>query len=181
MRCWEIRTRDMIRHLKQHSMAVTSLQIVADDSCVFSASRDRSILCWDLMQGVRTACLTQRMGGINSIALMTAANEQRGNEEILSVGQEKRISFWHVREPNPLEVVNAGGEQLSIIRSEDGRFYATAGTDCTVRLWEYAQGKLLAEGAGHSDAVRNLAFSPDGRQLVSVGNDGNVLVWNIYA
>ena len=97
------------------------------------------------------------------------------------MGQEKRVSFWHLRAPEPLQVIDIGAEQLCVVTSEDGRFYATAGTDCTVRLWDCAQGNLLVEGTGHSGEVRSLAFSPDGRQLLSVGNDGNVLVWNIYA
>jgi WD40 repeat protein len=179
VRCWELRTREMIRHLKGHAMAVTSLQMAADDSRVFSASRDRSILCWDLMQGVHTATITQRTGGINALALLPP-DERSAQEELVSVGQEKRVSFWHLRAPEPLHVIDIGAEQLCVVTSEDGRFYATAGTDCIVRLWDCAQGNLLVEGTGHSGEVRSLAFSPDGRQLLSVGNDGNVLVWNIY-
>ena len=166
--------------LKGHAMAVTSLQMAADDSRVFSASRDRSILCWDLMQGVHTATITQRTGGINALALLPP-DERSAQEELVSVGQEKRVSFWHLRAPEPLHVIDIGAEQLCVVTSEDGRFYATAGTDCIVRLWDCAQGNLLVEGTGHSGEVRSLAFSPDGRQLLSVGNDGNVLVWNIYA
>ena len=50
-----------------------------------------------------------------------------------------------------------------------------------VKLWAMDSGELLAEGSAHSGHVLSLSFSPDDRQLVSVGEDGNVMVWNVYA
>ena len=58
--------------------------------------------------------------------------------------------------------------------------FATGGNDCVVRLWSFAGAKVIAMGAGHSAPVRSLQFSPDGKQLVSVGEDAAVLVWNIF-
>jgi WD40 repeat protein len=55
---------------------------------VYTASRDRSILCWDLVTGARCGALTQRMGGLNAIAL------HPDNLQLISVGQEKKITFW---------------------------------------------------------------------------------------
>ena len=39
---------------------------------------------------------------------------------------------------------------------------------------------LFSLGEGHSSPIRDLKFSPDGKQLVSVGEDGATLVWNIF-
>ena len=38
----------MLRHFKEHKTAITSLAVGSSDDHVFSSSRDRSILCWDL-------------------------------------------------------------------------------------------------------------------------------------
>ena len=48
-------------------------------------------------------------------------------------------------------------------------------------MWDYATGKKIMDGVGHSGAVRSVAFSPDDRQLISVGEDGCIFVWNVYA
>jgi len=56
----------------------------------------------------------------------------------------------------------------------------SGGADQTLRLWDLASARLLAEGHGHSATIRSVAFAPDGKQLVSCGDDGSILVWNIF-
>lgn len=68
--------------------------------CSRSCSRDRSFLCWDLRNERRITSHVQRMGGINHITL------SKDETQVLTVGQEKRISFWDLREHNPTRVVN---------------------------------------------------------------------------
>ena len=174
VRVWEIKTRQMVLHLKEHKMAVTALQICDADMCVLSSSRDCSILRWDLTRGERVAALRQRMGGINGIVL------QGDGTRLLSVGQDKKVGFWDLRESSVLERLDAGSEQRAIALSPDGRLFATGGADHAVHLWDFDNAMLLARGVGHSGTVRDLMFSPDGKQLVSVADDKNVLIWNVY-
>ena len=164
----------MVLHLKEHKMAVTALQICDADMCVLSSSRDCSILKWDLTRGERVAALRQRMGGINGIVL------QGDGTRLLSVGQDKKVGFWDLRESSVLERLDAGSEQRAIALSPDGRLFATGGADHAVHLWDFDNAMLLARGVGHSGTVRDLMFSPDGKQLVSVADDKNVLIWNVY-
>jgi WD40 repeat protein len=71
------------------------------------------------------------------------------------------------------------GPIFSMAVSPDGRFLATGGIDCMIRIWDMAQGKLLRVLAGHSSYVYGLAWSSDNRTLASAGSwDGTVRVWN---
>jgi WD40 repeat protein len=47
-----------------------------------------------------------------------------------------------------------------------------------VRLWDPANGARLRELAGHDDAINGLAWSPDGTELASGGDDRVVIIWN---
>lgn len=182
VRVWEIRTREMIVHLKQHTMQVSSLVLFDDDSHVVSASRDRTIYLWNLQSETRKASLTQRMGGINAITLLP------DHVQVVSVGQEKSVGYWDLREPAPLAQVPAGHEQYAVAQftpatadgNSDATILASAGVDFIVRIWRFKSGKVVATGVGHSAPVRSLQFSPDGKQLVSVGEDAAILVWNIF-
>jgi len=177
VRVWEIRTREMFLHLKHHKAAVTSLQLFADDTHVLSAGRDRSIYLWDLHAQARAQSYDQRMGAVNCIAI------HPDQTQLLSVGQERKVSFWDLRQTTPVSMIDVGrpsSEQLCVAINREGSMFAAAGVDCTVRLWRLQDATLLCEGSGHSGAVRSLLFSPDSKQLVSVGNDGGILIWNVF-
>lgn len=176
IRLWDIKTREMVSHLKEHNSRVTGLALCSDHVHALSCSRDRCIFVWDLRQEKHVASNVQRMGGINAVAL------HPNNRNMLSVGQEKKVTFWELNKPDPVRMISPAhdGEALCIAVSSNGKVAASGGTDDMVKLWDVATGQLLAEGVGHSGHIYGLKFSPDDRQLVSVGADGNALVWNVY-
>jgi len=92
VRVWEIRSRELISHLKEHTSKVTKVQIFADDIHLLTASRDKSILCWDLKNQKRISNQTLRMGGINCFAISPVDTNQ-----FLSVGQDRKITYWDIR------------------------------------------------------------------------------------
>lgn len=58
VRVWELRTREMVSHLKEHTARVTRLAVFTDDMHVMSVSKDRALLIWDLKAYALTVFLT---------------------------------------------------------------------------------------------------------------------------
>ncbi len=56
---------------------------------------------------------------------------------------------------------------------------AGAGAKNEVYVWNLSEKRQLRTLVGHAKAVRCLAFSPDGRQLLSGGEDKLILLWNV--
>ena len=55
----------------------------------------------------------------------------------------------------------------------------SGGGDKLVKLWHYDEGQCQAVGIGHSGTVTKVVVSPDQRNVVSVGDEGAILIWNI--
>ncbi len=70
------------------------------------------------------------------------------------------------------------GNLLAVRFNPNGKTFATAGSNGTIKLWTLA-GKELAVLTGHQKNVNDLSFSPDGLQLVSVGEDGTWRLWSM--
>jgi hypothetical protein len=68
------------------------------------------------------------------------------------------------------------GEQLSF--SPDSRLLASSDGDA-VHLWEVATGKEVRTFRGHRGDVNSLAFSANGRRLISTSTDSTALLWDL--
>lgn len=52
VRLWELRSRELISHMKEHTQRITDIVIFPDDTAAMTASRDRCIMHWDLREEV---------------------------------------------------------------------------------------------------------------------------------
>ncbi len=60
----------------------------------------------------------------------------------------------------------------------DGRTFATAGEDHTIKLWGSSH-RPLATLVGHVGTINSLAFALGGRLLVTASDDGTVRLWDL--
>ena len=104
---WELRSRELVSHLKEHTMPVTDVALFPDDVHALSCSRDRSLLCWDLRTERRISSHTQRMGGMNAVGV----SDGPSGLSIYTVGQEQKVTQWDLRMPNAVRVVGKSAHE----------------------------------------------------------------------
>ncbi len=66
-------------------------------------------------------------------------------------------------------------------RSHNGTFIATGGTAGVLRVWRFDSSKLVSAVVAHSGNINGVSFTPDDRQILTVGDDGCINVWCLYS
>ncbi|PMB43350.1 hypothetical protein CEN41_13160, partial [Fischerella thermalis CCMEE 5330] len=56
---------------------------------------------------------------------------------------------------------------------------AAGSSDKTTKLWDIASGKVIQTLTGHSNLVKSVVFSPDGKIVASGSNDNTIKLWNV--
>jgi WD40 repeat protein len=83
------------------------------------------------------------------------------------VNKERRIT--HIELSPPLAEGSVGSDYLLV---------CTASGD--LQVWDLAETALVSVGSAHSDEITQARWAPDGKQIVSVGKDACICVWNFY-
>jgi WD40 repeat protein/predicted Ser/Thr protein kinase len=136
------------------------------------------LFLWDLAS--RTVVSTHEMQGTNA-SRFGRTRTFRDGLAVVWGGYDGFLRCW--RRSNSVEVLSAvpahKADFADIVLSADERWFATAGSDQTIKLWDTATLRELMLLQGHDDRVTCLAASPDGQWLASGSVDRTVKLWNI--
>ncbi len=96
------------------------------------------------------------------------------------------IHVWDLASGKEIAALHGHEESTNGLSfSPNGRLLAScsgdyrSNKDATVRIWDIASGRQLRRFAAHRGSVNAVAFSSDGRSVVSGGEDGTGLVWDV--
>ncbi len=115
--------------------------------------------------------------------------------QLVSASEDKTIRVWDLASGKTVRTIRGetapghAGKVYAMALSPDGKWLAAGGWFApghgvkddevgTIRLYEFASGKLVALLKGHADVVDGLAFSPDGSKLISGSKDKTAILWD---
>ena len=93
-------------------------------------------------------------------------------------GHEGTVSTVDIS-PDGRSGASAGGKQWVAENELNNRNVTYDSEDFSIRLWDLQKGEEKDRFEGHTDAIWDVEFSPDGKTLLSASSDGTLILWDV--
>mmetsp|Transcript_37635 Transcript_37635/g.49584 ORF Transcript_37635/g.49584 Transcript_37635/m.49584 type:complete len:699 (-) Transcript_37635:494-2590(-) len=179
VRVWALRTREMLLQFTEHKKGVTQVLVdVQQKHLIHSSGLDCAVFTYDIQKERRTVVHMVREG-----AFLGMSQRIDSEQELMTCDSAGRLFAWDCDIPDPVQALQDPSRQqvCSCAISPTGKFMAIGGEDQLVKVLDMsAEGDIISAGHGHSDTIKYVTWSPDERQIISVGDDCSICVWNFY-
>ena len=169
--------------IQAHTNWVNQIGISPSKDCVYSCSSDALVKVW--RPHSRDAHRTDNLGS-HTDYIKCLAVPKFSNEWIATAGLDRTILTWDT---------SGKGERLRIDDSTpDGtmkqsvyslatgpNLLITGGIEKVMRVWDCRSAKRITKLIGHTDNVRSILCSDDGRKVISASSDSTIKIWDLVA
>jgi WD40 repeat protein/serine/threonine protein kinase len=187
VKLWDSETGRELRTLKGHAgMQVHCVVFSPDGKRLASAGADRTAKIWNVETGQELIAFKGHPNMVQSVAFSPDGTR------LASGGGEGTVRIWNATENRGMpNISGANGSVTSMAFSSDGKRYAAAiGSgnwdnakqtypDVAVIVCDSQTGKELVRIKGQqSHLIRNVAFSADGKRVISTLDEKTLKVWD---
>jgi eukaryotic-like serine/threonine-protein kinase len=136
-------------------------------------SRAHGATIWDLATGTEVHSFPSKGGNWFASARLTADNSR-----LATCGQSGELQLWDTSTGSELFNVETDDSLLTLCFScDEGQIVACGCDDGKILVVDARTGEELRKLSGHAVRANTVAFSSDGKRLVSAGQDGAVKIW----
>lgn len=182
IRLWNIDTGEAIGVLTGHQKSVETIAFHPHQSgLLFSGDRSSQIKLWQVDPAEELISIDSQQAKVNCLAISP------DGKLIASGGSDKTIKIWYFGLSDQrsidylatLKTHQLAVNQIAFNPSEDEVKFASVSSDQRVMLWGMESKTPLNIFTAHTQSVKTLAFSPDGKLLATAGNDGLIIIWDL--
>eukprot|EP00667_Euglena_gracilis_P002800 EG_transcript_2806 len=158
-------------HFEGHSEGITSACFSPDGKYVCSASKDTTIIRWDISTG-------KRMQVLSHDSPVMCCDYSPDGEYIVAGCQERVCTLWDARLGKlALTFTLHTAMVVAVAFSPDSTTVCSASADRSLMVWEVRTGKRRFVLEGHAGVVLSCGFSRNGHRIVS-NDEKTIHVWS---
>lgn len=175
VKIWDVDGRRELLTIKAHSDCVYGVAFSPDGKTLATASYDKMLYLWDVTTGQQIRRFKDHIDAVFAVAFTP------DGKLLVSASADRAVKVWNPLTGERLYTMSNASDGLNTLAIDPtGRFVAAAGYDKTIRVWSVneKEAKLEHSQIAHEDAVLALAFSPDGKKLLSSAADRTVKLFD---
>lgn len=167
------------RHtLESHRDAINCVAFHPVFSSIASGSDDYSIKVWDWEAGE----LERTIKGHTRAVLDLDYGGPKGGTLLASCSSDLTVKLWDPSDDyKNIRTLPGHDHSVSAVRfiPSSGNLLVTASRDRSLKIWDTTTGYCVRTLTGHAGWVRDVHPSPDGKFLLSTGDDMSARIWDI--
>ena len=174
---WEHTSESNVLKQSSHLDAMTTLSYSPDSSRIITGSDDGRVKVWDVNSGFHIATFTEHTSAITG-----SAYSKRGNI-LFTSSLDGSVRAWDMLRYRNFRTFTAPTRlSFSCLAIDPSAEVVCAASHDSfdIHLWSVQTGALLDQLSGHEGPISTLAFTPDGRYLLSGSWDRSIRIWSIF-
>ena len=171
-RLWDAQSGKELRAFTGHASGVYSVAFSPDGRQVVTGSNDKTARMWDAQSGKELRAFTRHSGTIHYVAFSP------DGKQVLTGSGDKTARLWDVSSGKELRIYRAcrNGFPHGVVAGRQ------TGADRQQRQYSAVVGRPERQGTppfkGHASGVTSVAFSPDGKQVLTGSGDKTARLWD---
>lgn len=163
-----VKTQMLVKALAGHHGEICDIAFSPDGAIFASGDMNGTVNMWKV---TGASPLSSFEGPSEGIRRLSFSPDGR---QLIYESNDRTYGFWDIRSEKRIRSI----EGQSVSFSPDGALIASSNSNGAIRI-EKESGQVLKIMEGHRGVVYSTAFSPDGKHLISGGEDQSVKIWDV--
>lgn len=173
IKIWDATSHQLLRTIQGHNDNIYSVAVSPDGKLLASGSYDKLIKLWDTNTGKELKTLKDHIDAVFAVAFSP------NGKWLASGAQDRTVKIWDVATGQRLFTLSDALEGITTVAFHpSGNQIAAAGYDKVVRVWDLTEkgGSLAQSMIADEDTILEIAYSLDGKTLISTSADRTIRV-----